>query len=484
MSASHDYDVIVIGTGLGGASAAESLAVSGLKVGILERGTWWGAFGGHRPTPETLPQLAAALTRLNMSTFGRGLSIPISGRGMLELSFHGGTIVVNCSAVGGNSAFSGALLQRPAPQFFDALPPELTGAELAPHYERIERALQVSAGPRDQRKVGVLTALAEKEHWRVQSTPRAIRWESDDAAARPPCTNCNLCAFSCNVGAKLGMDQTLIPSAIKAGAVLRGLCEVQTVEPVPGGYEVRFHDQREGRSAAVRAPRVVVSAGTMNTLKILLRSAANGLGKIPGLGQHFSMGGDTLAFYRVPRDVAPEKIEGHFLDAQMLVPGAENKFDHHTLCLPAPFIGGSRLLRLLQGRRTLPLFGFGPDAMDGEVNWNGRGIVVRHKPQAVVARIQSTHDRIAQEFGRKKSPRPVNSERRARPWISCHPIGGCRMATDAGRGVVNFRGEVFGHPGLYVADASIFPTMTIGGPQLSVSALASWIAERIVKDAA
>ena len=61
---------------------------------------------------------------------------------------------------------------------------------------------------------------------------------------------------------------------------------------------------------------------------------------------------------------------------------------------------------------------------------------------------------------------------------------GCRMATDASRGVVDFRGEVFGHPGLYVADASVFPTMTIGGPQLSVSALASWIAERIAKDPA
>jgi len=57
------------------------------------------------------------------------------------------------------------------------------------------------------------------------------------------------------------------------------------------------------------------------------------------------------------------------------------------------------------------------------------------------------------------------------------------MATDASRGVVDFKGEVFGHPGLYVADASVFPTMTIGGPQLSVSALASWIASRIIEDA-
>ena len=58
------------------------------------------------------------------------------------------------------------------------------------------------------------------------------------------------------------------------------------------------------------------------------------------------------------------------------------------------------------------------------------------------------------------------------------------MATDASRGVVDFKGEVFGHPGLYVADASMLPTMTIAGPQLSISALASWVAERIVEDAA
>ena len=139
MSGSFDYDVIVVGTGFGGASAAEYLASAGLKVGILERGTWWGAFGGHRPTPETLPQLVASLAAVNLSGLGRGLRIPISRRGLLEFSVHAGSIVVNSSVVGGNSVVSGALLQRPAPQFFDALPPELTEAELAPHYARIER---------------------------------------------------------------------------------------------------------------------------------------------------------------------------------------------------------------------------------------------------------------------------------------------------------------------------------------------------------
>ena len=484
MSGAHDYDVIVVGSGYGGASAAESLARAGLKVAILERGTWWGAFGGHRPLPETLPQIVAALAGLNLSGFGRSLRIPLSRRGLIEVSLHGGTFVVNSAGVGGNSLVSGAYLHRPAPQFFDALPPELTAAELDPHYQRIERALQVAPGPQDERKLAVLTALADRQQWKIGPTPQAIRWKSDDAASRPPCTQCNRCMFSCNVGAKLSFDQTLIPSAIKAGAVVRDLCTVQTVEPVPGGYEVRVHDGRQGRTAVLRAPRVVLAAGTLNTLKILLRSTvAGGLGTIPGLGQHFSMAGDTLAFYRVPRDIVPEPITGHIMDAQIRVPGSGNEFDHQILCATGPLIPGSWLLRRLQGRRTLPLFGFGPDAMDGQVSWKGRGIVVRHQPQAVVGRIQASLDRIAQAHGWKKPLRQADPERRVRPWISFHPLGGCRMAADASRGVVDFRGEVFGHPGLYVADASVLPTVPIAGPQLSVSALASWIAERIVNDA-
>jgi AhpD family alkylhydroperoxidase len=244
------------------------------------------------------------------------------------------------------------------------------------------------------------------------------------------------------------MDQTLIPKAIKAGAVLRELCEVQTVEPVAGGYEVRFHDARQGRTAVLRAPRVVMSAGTMNTLRILLRSTVDGgLGGIPNLGKHFSLGGDNLALYRLPRDIGTKKMEGHFLDAVMAVPGAKG-FDHQSMAFAPPFLGGSRLLRSIQGQRTLTLFGFGPDEMDGEVSWKRRALVVRHQPQSVVARIRSTQDRIAQEFGRTKAPRSSEGKR-ARPWFSCHPIGGCRMATDASRGVVDFKGKVFGHPGLH-----------------------------------
>ena len=106
---------------------------------------------------------------------------------------------------------------------------------------------------------------------------------------------------------------------MQAGTEVRDLYTVQTIQPVRIGYEARVHDGRAKLAIGVRAPRVVVAAGGLNALKILLRSTAAGGG-----------------------------------------------FDHKILAATGPFFPGSWLLRRLQ-RDTVPLFGFGPDAMDGEV---------------------------------------------------------------------------------------------------------------------
>jgi cholesterol oxidase len=121
--------------------------------------------------------------------------------------------------------------------------------------------------------------------------------------------------------------------------------------------------------------------------------------------------------------------------------------------------------------------------MDGRVVWNGRGIRVRHQAQAVVGRILAAMDRTAEAFGWDKPQRRHDPAQPKRPWISVHPMGGCRMASDASRGVVDFKGEVFGHPGLHVADASVFASGPAAAPALSVAALSCWIAERITEKA-
>jgi cholesterol oxidase len=478
-----DHDVIVVGTGYGGAVAARVLANAGLRVGILERGTWWGASGGHRPLPETLPQVVRALEGLNLSVFGRSVRIPLWRRGLLEVHLHGTTLLMNAVGVGGTSLVNGALMQRPAGAFFDALPPELTAAELEPCYRAVEDALSVAPDPAQERDRQILAPLADDRKWTLTRAPQAIRWESDDAA-RPACIRCNCCIVGCNMGAKQSLDLTLVPRALAAGATLRDLCTVETVEPSPGGYAVRFGDARTRRAEVWKAPRVVLAAGTLNTLKILFRSSVGGgLGPIGGLGHHVSLGGDTLGVYRLSGDIMPSAIDGHSADWVLEVADAQGDREFAIGMLTPPVLPRSWLLRRAQGRRTLSMVGFGRDAMNGRIVWNGQGILLHHEPQAVIGRIATSMDRTAAAYGWDEAPHRHRPPRPKRSWMSVHPMGGCRIASDASRGVVDFKGEVFSHAGLHVVDASVFTSAPAAGPALSIAALSWWIAERIAEEA-
>ena len=66
--------------------------------------------------------------------------------------------------------------------------------------------------------------------------------------------------------------------------------------------------------------------------------------------------------------------------------------------------------------------------------------------------------------------------------ITVHPLGGCPMGESADEGVVNSYGEVFGHPGLYVADGSVMPGPVGANPSLTIAALADRFAERMIEE--
>ena len=63
-----------------------------------------------------------------------------------------------------------------------------------------------------------------------------------------------------------------------------------------------------------------------------------------------------------------------------------------------------------------------------------------------------------------------------------HPLGGCRMAKDATEGVADEYGRVFGHEGLYIADASLIPSSLGVNPSLTISAVALRVARQIIVD--
>lgn len=69
-------------------------------------------------------------------------------------------------------------------------------------------------------------------------------------------------------------------------------------------------------------------------------------------------------------------------------------------------------------------------------------------------------------------------------WMvgSAHQMGTCRMSSDPKSGVVDCRGRVWGTDGLYVADASIFPSASGVNPMVSTMGIAEWIARGIVRE--
>lgn len=172
-------------------------------------------------------------------------------------------------------------------------------------------------------------------------------------------------------------------------------------------------------------------------------SVTGGLGAIGRLDQHVSLGADTIGVHRVASDVAPLAMDGRSADWMLEVPDAQGDREFAIGMMTSPVLPRSSLLRRAQGRRTLTMVGFGRDAVNGRVVWDGRGIRLHHEAQAVVGRIAASMDFAAEAYGRDKFDRVHDPSRPKRPWMSVHPMGGCRIASDASRGVVDFKGEVW-----------------------------------------
>ena len=90
------------------------------------------------------------------------------------------------------------------------------------------------------------------------------------------------------------------------GVTVRDLCEVRRIRPAGpqsgAGYVVEFKDLDRGVFETVTAPRVVMAAGTLNTLRLLFASSTStgGLAPMPALGRGFFANGDLIGAWIRP----------------------------------------------------------------------------------------------------------------------------------------------------------------------------------------
>jgi cholesterol oxidase len=103
-------------------------------------------------------------------------------------------------------------------------------------------------------------------------------------------------------GAKSSVDFAYLAPVLNDRVTVRALCEARQVVREPdsagGGYVVHYRDLHEKRNSTARAKRVVLAAGTMNTLQLLLEGQRrNGLAAMPSLGSTFGGNGDAIGAY-------------------------------------------------------------------------------------------------------------------------------------------------------------------------------------------
>jgi cholesterol oxidase len=129
----------------------------------------------------------------------------------------------------------------------------------------------------------------------------------------------------------------------------------------------------------------------------------------------------------------------------------------------------------------LPLLGMGRDVPDGRMYLRKGHLDIDWRKSSgsdeYFNRLRSTSRDMATALGGRFADNPLWFLRRV---ITVHPLGGAPMGRHAGEGVVDAYGNVFGHPGLHIADGSVMPGPTGPNPSFTIAALADRFADQII----
>lgn len=512
----QSFDAVVIGSGFGGSISALRLAQAGKSVLVLER--------GKRYRPGEFPRDPSDVNTL----FWRYPEHPGS-LGLYDVRFFSGLAAVVASGVGGGSLIYANIHVRPDPVVFDdpRWPRSINRRTLDPYYDRVREMLGVSPVPGDIRlaKRDIYREAARRTGREVFDPDQAVSWKAPAGPGREACRLMAECEFGCQYGAKHTLDFTYLAQAERLGARLLTGAYVSHIEPQGPGYGVHYTNIATGFAESASGSRVVLSAGTLGTNEILLRSR-DVRGTLPRLsarlGYGYSGNGDFLGSIQNSRvDLHP--WEGpdvtsviRYFDAPPEFTMAAPTFNQPVMAVLASLgQGNSRWLRVLaplawpflgrllpwafkRGVFSRPRRPPGPNAGDparmtnlfaiGRDNANG---VIRLKRghldiewayarenAALVERMLAAMREIGDAYGGTFAPIPT-WELFRRP-ITVHSLGGCHLSDSPGRGVVSPEGEVHGYPGLFVADGSVIPTAIGFHPVMTISAVAEYIAEAVV----
>jgi cholesterol oxidase len=517
-----DEDVVVIGSGFGGAVAALRLAEKGYRVRVYE--------AGRRFEDEDF-----ATTNWNVRRYLWAPALGCFGVQRIHRLPH--VMILAGAGVGGGSLNYANTLYQPGAAFFDD--PQWAGIapwqeELAPHYATAKRMLGVvehypHTGPVERIMAGAAEDLGVAKTFR--RAPVGVYFGAPgetvpdpffggEGPVRTGCTLCGNCMVGCRVGAKNTLMKNYLALAERRGVVIEALRTVVEVrERAGGGFSVttrRSGAWGRGLRRTVTAEQVVLAAGTWGSQQLLHRMKASGaLPRIPDAlgrltrtnsealdgavstavpdGAGFAQGVAITTSFHVDERTHVENVR--------YGPGSNLMGALATVLVPGDVPLGRRLGALLGAVVRHPIRQFRLGTLR---RWSERGIIAlvmqtadnsltlslrrrfgrdvltsaqghgapnpSHLPEAHRA-AEAIAARMTQETGVPASARGSWPEVFGIP-LTAHFLGGAVLSDAPEHGVVDPFHRVWGHPGLSVVDGSAVPANPGVNPSLTITALA------------
>lgn len=483
-------DVVIVGSGAGGATAAAELAEAGLDVVILEEGRYY--------TTRDFTADASAMVRALYRDGGATMAI-----GRPPVMYQEGR------TVGGSTVINGGMSWRTPEPILERWVRDdgldgLDAASMEPYFDRVERRIHVRPQGADSigRDNELLRMGAEKKGWDFVVNHRN----------QLHCPGSNNCAFGCPTGAKQSALVSYIPRALHFGArvysdvraerlVWRGKRAVGVL-----GRSVRADGSR-GEQVLVRAKLVIVACGAIHTPALLrrsgLRSPSGRLGhnlslhpnvKLSAIfdeevrgweGVHqayqvrqFQKEGLVFAAVNIPPSVLAMSAPQYGAELGALMERYRNTVVAGMLCedtstgrlrmlpggSPQAFYRLSELdaFKLRRGTALLSELLFEAGAREIHLPFHGAGVL-------------RSPDDVKKIFRNKV---PTSSME----LVTVHMMGTARMGADRTAAVCDGFGRVHDADRLLVCDASLFPSPIGVNPMETIQALATRNAHHIIEN--
>jgi len=486
-----ECDVVVVGSGAGGGVVAGELTARGFDVVVLEKGGYYNEADFSQYEGEMLSRLYEA---------GGLLTSEDQSFVILQGSCLGGGTVVNYAT----SFRTPDSVREQWARDFDL--PHFRGPEFTSALDAVCQRLQVTTdaqrpSTRDQTMLRGLEALA----WHHAPLPRNVHdcSQGDD---------CGYCGYGCRRGAKQSTLLTYLQDAHDRGCRIVVDANVRRVTREHGravGVEavVRYPHGQRPFTLAVRARAVVVAAGAIHSPALLLRSGIT----LPALGRHLALHPGAAVFGVMLETVRPwtGTMQAHYSD-QFADLDAGYGFKLETIpvhpslfALALPWESRQQYADAMAELSHTSLVAVLLRDRDGgqvTVDEDGHPVVsyrlsaydARHLHRGLVegARVLEAAGarRIWASHARPVAYRPLRSQPAHERWVESltragygpnqvqlatfHQMASCRMGSSERTSVVDAHHHVWGVPGLFVADASTFPTSSGVNPMLTIMAMA------------